>query len=374
MNKNYFLIFTVLFSMASINVFGQSYNMCDVTTSTINQFGNLYDNGGPTGNYSNSRNCSFLIDPTCADSISLTFSSFSLESCCDRVYVYDGNSASGTLLYSGGGYSIPAMQTATSGSMFVRFTTDGSVTSSGFAASWTTVTTGAAPAIPVMADTVSSCGTAVVLDAGVYSGYLWNTGDTTQTISVSNSGDYYVDVIDTGVCTSRGNSYVNMINAQINQGDTTICAGSELTLTPGGCYFVLTSITDGSYVTTGSYSASGDDEGAIAVTPNYLYYTGDSYTGRFSADLSSYTSLTRRDGLFSDLSSGQLYTFWNSTYNAFTESTTYTTAINSLRTLDASLNTTGSTISLSQTINAGFGSYVFAGSGYVILWLSLIHI
>ena len=114
------------------------YNMCS-TTSTIATSGILYDSGGPTGSYSNSENCSFLISIPCAQSITLTFSQFSTESGFDYIRIYNGPNTTSPLLLSTSGYSIPSAVTATSGYMYITFTTDGSVTSSGFAASWTSV-------------------------------------------------------------------------------------------------------------------------------------------------------------------------------------------------------------------------------------------
>ena len=76
----------------------------------------------------------------------------------------------------------------------------------------------------------------------------------------------------------------------------------------------LNQLTIGSLGTTNSFSVehntvSGDDRGGIAVTPSYLYYTGDSFTARFDAGtLANPVSLPMREALFSDLSSGALWT------------------------------------------------------------------
>ncbi len=123
-----------------------TYTMCsDASSSSSN--GLLYDSGGPSGDYSNSENCSFLINPGCADTIILSFNSFYLEGCCDHFQVYDGVDATGTLLLSANGPSIPSPVKATSGAMFIHFTTDGSAVYSGFEASWTSVlnTSGSVP-------------------------------------------------------------------------------------------------------------------------------------------------------------------------------------------------------------------------------------
>jgi hypothetical protein len=74
---------------------------------------------------------------TTGTTIFLRFSSFSTESCCDFVEVYDGSSTSGTLVETISGTTIPGTQIATSGSMFVRFTSDSSASGSGVSMTWT---------------------------------------------------------------------------------------------------------------------------------------------------------------------------------------------------------------------------------------------
>ena len=115
-------------------------NMC-ATTSTTAPTGYLYDSGGPTGTYQNGENCTFLISPACASSVTLSFNSFSTESGYDYFRVYDGTNASGPLLLNVSGGSIPGAVTANSGSMFINFYTDGSVVSTGFEAVWSSVIT-----------------------------------------------------------------------------------------------------------------------------------------------------------------------------------------------------------------------------------------
>ncbi|MBI4647063.1 MAG: DUF1573 domain-containing protein, partial [Bacteroidia bacterium] len=124
------------------------FTMCTDISSTATS-GLLYDSGGPTGSYSDYENCSFLISIPCAQSITLSFSSFQLESGWDYLSIYDGTNQSGTLLLDATGSSIPGPVTATSGNMFIMFTSDGSVTYPGFAASWSSIVP---PGSPITAD------------------------------------------------------------------------------------------------------------------------------------------------------------------------------------------------------------------------------
>jgi len=61
-----------------------------------------------------------------------------LESSYDYVRVYDGHSAFAPLIATLHGSSVPAPVTAKSGTMFVKFTSDGSVARGGFTADYTT--------------------------------------------------------------------------------------------------------------------------------------------------------------------------------------------------------------------------------------------
>jgi hypothetical protein len=225
----------------------------------------------------------------------------------------------------------------------------------------------AAPS-PTLADTVSSCAASVTLNPGTFTSYEWSTGATTSTLSASSSGTYTVTVTGSNTCEGEDEVFVNLLDAGIlGDVDTSICAGDSVELTSSGCYFQLSTIANTGVVNVNSQVSAGDDHGGIAVTPNYVYYVGNSYTARYTADLSSYTTFSLREGIFSDLASGQLYTFWNTNYNNFYSSTSITSNINAIRTMDASLNY-GSTITLSQSINAGNSSMVFTGSGFVVLY------
>jgi Zn-dependent metalloprotease len=158
-----------------------TFNMC-TTTSTTSTSGILYDSGGPSGNYQNSENCSFLIDPGCASSITLSFVSFNVESGWDYFRVYNGTNSSGTLLLSATGTTLPGSVTATSGKMYITFTTDGSVTYSGFQATWTSVVPPSNPPVAdfSISDSNPPLNTEVQftdLSTNTPNVWLWNFGD-----------------------------------------------------------------------------------------------------------------------------------------------------------------------------------------------------
>lgn len=115
-----------------------SSTSCSGTTTYTAKTGRIEDGSG-VSNYANNLYCSFLITPVSGTLIVLNFSEFNTESNQDIVNIYDGTSASGTLLGSFSGNSIPPVMIANSGSMFISFTTNGSNTASGWKASWSQV-------------------------------------------------------------------------------------------------------------------------------------------------------------------------------------------------------------------------------------------
>ena len=105
------------------------------------QSGNIIDDGGRTGNYSNNRVDYATIIPCGAKKITLTFSQFKVAS-GDILRIYDGTDAAATPIHTGSGFTLgnvpKAPVVATSGAMYILFTTNGSGQDSGFIASWTT--------------------------------------------------------------------------------------------------------------------------------------------------------------------------------------------------------------------------------------------
>ena len=85
------------------------------------------------GVYNNNMNCSWSLSSNVNTNVKLVFFRFVTESCCDHVYVYDGGSASSPLVGKFSGTSRPAIVTSSHNKLFIRFTSDGSVTPSGFA-------------------------------------------------------------------------------------------------------------------------------------------------------------------------------------------------------------------------------------------------
>jgi hypothetical protein len=93
--------------------------------------------GSGANPYPNNANCSWLIQPTGATQVQFTFAFLDTESGYDYVRIYNGTSASAPLIGAYSGSTTPtAPITSTGGSMFIRFTSDGSVTDAGFSGTY----------------------------------------------------------------------------------------------------------------------------------------------------------------------------------------------------------------------------------------------
>lgn len=116
---------------------------------------------------------------------------------------------------------------------------------------------------PQISGTLSFCpGASTTLDAGVYSGYLWSTGDTTQTIAVSSEGNFSVTVSGGQGCTGEAAVQVTQseeVTPQIN-GTLSFCPGAATTLDAGNFDSYLWSTGD----TTQTIAVSS--EGTFSVT------------------------------------------------------------------------------------------------------------
>ncbi|KAK3791976.1 hypothetical protein RRG08_035467, partial [Elysia crispata] len=91
-------------------------------------------------NYPNGALCTWIITTDPGTQVTLTFSAFSLEtdSSCDfdSLVIRDGNNRSSPILGTFCGSSRPPVVTASGNVMFISFTTDSSVTRTGFRAQW----------------------------------------------------------------------------------------------------------------------------------------------------------------------------------------------------------------------------------------------
>ncbi len=190
----------------SINVIDELIMGTDTESTMMS--GRLYDSGGASGNYSNSESYQFLIDPDCAKSINITINAFDSESCCDRMIIYDGNTSSAAILgeYRGSLSNLPVSVISSSSEVLITFSSDGSITRSGFELSWTSEEYGdgnpVEAAFTLPEQNIPLNFAYQFEDASLFEPYIWNWnfGDGTSSEeqnplhSFSSSGEFTVNL------------------------------------------------------------------------------------------------------------------------------------------------------------------------------------
>lgn len=111
---------------------------CTSTAKVISGAAGTFNDGSGNTNYSNNKDCSYLIQPACASVVNLTFDRFDLGT-GDNVYIYGGTSTSDPLLATYNSTTLPTTAvTSYAGAMLIRFVTDASNNATGWYASYTT--------------------------------------------------------------------------------------------------------------------------------------------------------------------------------------------------------------------------------------------
>lgn len=139
-----FILFSSDFSVTSEGFSGYyistTSNFCSGESVLTNQSGSFNDGSGAS-QYGNNSDCSWLIQPTGASSITLNFTEFNTEQDFDGIIVYDGDNLSSAILGTFTGSVLPNQVTSTGGSMLVNFVSDESVRGSGWVANYSSTLT-----------------------------------------------------------------------------------------------------------------------------------------------------------------------------------------------------------------------------------------
>jgi hypothetical protein len=195
----------------------QCYTMSNTTITSCT--GSLYDSGGPMNNYQNNEDYTLTIVPSAANSsVMISFSTFSLESSFDYLYIYDGNSTAAPLIGQYTGFTLPpnAMASNAAGVLTLRFTSDVSVTYAGFSAALTCSNAcSGPPSAPVANGSVICSGNSATITAAIATGTAQWFASSTPTNPIA-SGSVFV----TPTLTSNITYYVR---------DTSMCGSSSLT-------------------------------------------------------------------------------------------------------------------------------------------------
>ncbi|CAI8306142.1 MAG: Bacillolysin [Flavobacteriaceae bacterium] len=111
---------------------------CSGTTTLTSSSGSFTDGSG-SNLYANNSDCSWLIQPPNASSISLSFSSFDTELNYDGVIVYDGANNTSAILGQYSGVTIPPNISSSGGSMYLEFLSDVALRYNGWSANYNSI-------------------------------------------------------------------------------------------------------------------------------------------------------------------------------------------------------------------------------------------
>jgi len=181
-------IIGVILMLFTLPLFSQTYNMPGGTINTCS--GTFYDTGGSGGNYSDNQNITTTFcSSTPGEAIQLVFSAFATESCCDHMTIYDGPTTGSPIIGVYNGSNSPGTVIGSSDCITIRFTSDGSITSTGWAATISCVT----PAPPstnynMPGGTINTC-SGMFYDTGGPSGEYTNNQNITTTFCSDIPGE-----------------------------------------------------------------------------------------------------------------------------------------------------------------------------------------
>jgi PKD repeat protein len=208
-----------------------NFNVC----LTVTDAGGCINSYCQQVNVGSGLNSSFTFTDVCLGS-SVQFSNLSSSSAINFNWDF-GNGTGSTLMN-------PSVTYTVAGTYSVMLVVDDGAGCRDF--SFQAVIVNALPQINI--SDISFCqGASGILNAGNSgSSFLWNTGATTQSISVSQAGVYSLTVTDQNGCMASGTASAILINspALTVSSDTTVCVGSPLTITAIGFGSILWSTGD----------------------------------------------------------------------------------------------------------------------------------
>jgi hypothetical protein len=270
----------------------------------------FHDSGGSGGNYASSENFTKTFTASGGNCLQFVFTSFSTESCCDRLYIYDGPNGSSPLIGTYAGSSSPGTIISSGSSVTFSFTSDGSVVNSGWTASVSCVapcagvpTAGTASAA---ASSVCGAGGTVALSAtGSSTGcgltYQWESASSAAGPWTSISGATaasYTATVPSAMCFQRvimcGVSSattaavcVSIGSCSTQLGSGVVNVGSALPYTTSG-----TTCGSGNDLTTSNVSTSGCSSSSYLTGEDQVFMFTPSTSGNVTINLTSGGSYT----------------------------------------------------------------------------------
>lgn len=344
------------------------FNMCSGTNSTSATSGTLYDSGGPSGYYQNNENCQFLINPGCTGTVSISFSQFYLEGCCDYFKVYNGLTTAAPLLGTFNGTTMPPTLYANSGKMLITWSSDGSVTYDGFSATWTSTLSGTTPPVAdfSLSTTTPPLNTSVSLTdqtTNIPYQWLWQFDDGTTSSLQNPSKTFTLSGVRTITLTATNCNTTSIVTKTIN-----VQAAPSLTVNPanltgavncGDSLIIPVTLTNngsGALVYNSSINGSSDSVKVLICTYGVDMSGGGDYAKTLNAISSYYTKYSVSQyagntaaGLQTALANKDVILFPRQVTNSDTHYATYATTLNTYVTNGGTVIFCGSNGSLGTT-------------------------
>jgi hypothetical protein len=114
----------------------QAIPACSGTTNLTAASGTFDDGSAPGSNYVENSDCAWLIQPTGANKVFLSFNRFDTQANFDTVTVYDGSTTADPILGTYSGNTLPPSLTSSSGNMLVTFKSNAFFELTGWEASY----------------------------------------------------------------------------------------------------------------------------------------------------------------------------------------------------------------------------------------------
>lgn len=188
--KKLFLSILCFFTVFSFSQSTYLLNNNTAVNLTCPSTSTLYDSGNSGGNYSNSENYTKTFTAPAGSCLSVTLRNIDIESCCDRLRIYDGpNTGSPLIVNLTGTNAGPVTYNSTGTSMTFNFFSDGSIVYAGFQATITclsacsgTPSPGTIAVNSTNSVTCPTAGTVILSASGASNGcgitYQWQTSTT----------------------------------------------------------------------------------------------------------------------------------------------------------------------------------------------------
>ncbi|MFN0212667.1 MAG: T9SS type A sorting domain-containing protein, partial [Saprospiraceae bacterium] len=170
---------------------------------------NLSNSGNYTVTVSNANACTASSSPTQVTVLALPPTPLIIPSgptiFCQGNSVILNSNAANTYLWSTGA-TTQAINVSNSGNYTVTVSNANACTASSSPTQVTVLALPPAPLITPNGPTIFCQGNSVMLNSNAANTYLWSTGATTQTINVSNSGNYTVTISNANDCTASSSA------------------------------------------------------------------------------------------------------------------------------------------------------------------------